>query len=180
MLQAGLFSAVASVFIVGVNSDLKPDPNEETTALLRVLIYKMDNTTFNDIPAVPQWTGPSRTAAQVQAILFARLAASPLSTLVAMLGKQLLNRCTLVNVRGSAVERSQNRQRKLRGVVNWYFDHVVESLPLMLQAALLLLACALSRHFWDINTTIAFVVLGATSLGVLFYLFVVVAGVCLS
>ena len=177
MLQAGLFSAVASAFVMEVNSELKPDPNEETAALLRVLIYKIDNTTFNDVPIVPQWTGPSRAATQVQAILFARLAASLLSALVAMLGIQWLNQYASVNVRGSAVERSQNRQRKLRGVVNWYFDYVVESLPLMLQAALLLVGCAISRHFWDINTTVASVVLGATSLGVLFSLFVVVSAV---
>ena len=46
----------------------------------------------------------------------------------------------------------------------------------MLQAALLLLGCALSRYLWEINTTIASVVLGVTSFGVLFYLFIVVAG----
>jgi hypothetical protein len=176
VLQAGLFSAVASAFIIEVNSDLKPDPNEETAALIRVLIYKIDNTTFNDVPTIPQWTGPPRTTTQVQAILFASLAASLLSAFVAMLGKQWLNRYASVNVRGSAIERCQNRQRKLCGIVNWYFDHVVESLPLMLQTALLLLGCALSRYFWDINTTIASVILGASSLGVFFFLFIVVAG----
>ena len=91
MLQAGLSSAVASTFIIGVNSDLKPDPNEETAALLRVLIYKVDNT-FNDVPTIPQWTGPPRTTIQVQAILFASLAVSLFSAFLAMLGKQWLNR----------------------------------------------------------------------------------------
>jgi len=53
----------------------------------------------------------------------------------------------------------------------------MESLPLMLQVALLLLGCALSRYFWDINTTVVSVVLGVTSFGLLFYLFIVVGGV---
>ena len=79
-------------------------------------------------------------------------------------------------MRGSAIERSQNRQRKFDGIVNWYFDHVIGSLPLMLQVALLLLGCALSRYLWEIDTTVASVVLGVTSFGVLFYLFIVVAG----
>ena len=52
----------------------------------------------------------------------------------------------------------------------------MESLPLMLQTALLLLGCALSRYLWEINTTVASVVLGVTSFGILFYLFIVVAG----
>ena len=53
---------------------------------------------------------------------------------------------------------------------------VMESLPLMLQAALLLLGCALSRYLWETNVTIASVVIGVTSFGIIFYLFIVVAG----
>jgi len=93
-----------------------------------------------------------------------------------MLGKQWLNRYASIDTRGSAIERTQNRQRKLDGIVMWYFDHVMESLPLMSQAALLLLGCALSSYLWEINTIVASVVLGVTSFGVLFYIFIVIAG----
>ena len=93
-----------------------------------------------------------------------------------MLGKQWLNRYVSTDMRGTATERSQNRQRKLNGIVSWYFEYVMESLPLMLQAALLLLGCALCLYLWDIDTTIASVVLGVTSFGVAFYLFIVAAG----
>ena len=93
-----------------------------------------------------------------------------------MLGKQWLNRYASIEMRGSAIERSQNRQRKLDGIVTWYFNYVMESLPLMLQFALLLLGCALSRYLWEINTTVASVVLGVTSFGVVSYAFFVVAG----
>jgi len=86
----------------------------------------MDNTTFGDVPTVLQWAGPPRMVVQVQAILFASLAMSLLSAFIAMLGKQWLKS---VDMRGSAIERSQNRQRKLNGVVTWYFDHVMQSLP---------------------------------------------------
>jgi hypothetical protein len=175
--QAGLFSAVTSAFIIEVHSQVQPDPNDETAALLRVLLYKIDNTTFgNDVPALPQWTGPPRTIVQVQAILLASLAASLLSAFLAMLGKQWLNRYASTDMRGSAIERSQNRQRKLDGIVTWYFDHVMEALPLMLQIALLLLGCALSRYLWEINITVASVVLSVTSFGMTFYIFIIVAG----
>jgi hypothetical protein len=136
----------------------------------------VDNTTFgNEIPTVPLWTGPQNTIVQVQALLYASLAASVFSAFFAMLGKQWLNRYSSTNVRGSAIERSQNRQRKHNGIIVWYFNYVLESLPLMLQAALLLLGCALSLYLWEINSTLASVVLGVTSFGVIFYLFVVVA-----
>src|SRR5882762_1990293 len=52
----------------------------------------------------------------------------------------------------------------------------MESLLLMLQATLLLLCCALSRYLWEINITVASVVLGITSFGVIFYLLILIAG----
>jgi hypothetical protein len=175
--QAGLFSAVTSAFIIEVHSHLQQDPNDVTAALLRVLLYRIDNTTFgNDPPTLPQWTGPPNTIVHVQAILLASLATSLFSAFLAMLGKQWLNRYASTEMRGTAIERSQYRQRKLDGIVTWYFDHVMEALPVMLQIALLLLGCALSRYLWDINITVASVVLAVTSVGMIFYIFVIVAG----
>jgi len=168
---------VTAAFIIQVLPQLQPDPNEETAGLLRVLIHKIDNTTFgNSDPTLPKWTGPPHTIVQVQAILFASLTISLFSAFLAMLGKQWLNRYASTGMRGTAIERSQNRQRKLDGIIAWYFDHMMESLPLMLQAALLLLDCALTRYLWKVNITVAAVVLGATLSGVVFYLFIVTAG----
>ena len=168
---------MTSAFVIQVHPQLQSDPNEETAALLRVLIHKIDNNTFgNDTPAIPQWSGPPRTIVHVQAILYASLAFSLFSAFLAMLGKQWLNRYASIDVRGSAIERSQSRQGKLDGIVTWYFDNVMESLPLILQFALLLLGCALSLYLWGINTTVASVVLGVTSFGATFYAFIVIAG----
>ena len=168
---------MTSAFIIQVDSQLKPDSGDETTALLRVLIYEINKTAFgNNVPTLPQWTGPPPTMVHVQAILFASLVVSLFSAFLEMLGKQWLNRYASSDVRGSAAERSHNRQRKLDGIIAWYFDHVMESLPLMLQVALLLLSCAFSRYLWNISITVASVVVGVTSLGITFYLFIVVAG----
>ena len=93
-----------------------------------------------------------------------------------MLGKQWLNRYIYVDVRGSAIERSQHRQVKLNGIVRWYFEYVMGSLPVMLQFSLLLLGCALSQYLWTMDTTVTAVVLGATALGVLAYAVIVVMG----
>jgi len=113
---------------------------------------------------------------QIEAILYASLAASLFSAFLAMLGKQWLNQYASVDTRGSVIQRSQNRQRKLDGIDRWYFDHVIESLPVMLQLALLLLGCALSLYLWGVNTAVASVIVGITSLGVLLYILIVVAG----
>jgi len=160
-----------------VNSQLQPDPNEETAALLRVLIYKVDNTSFGgSVPPIPQWSGPPHTIVQVQAILYASLATSLFSAFLAMLGKQWLIRYASNEMGGSVIECGQDRQRKLNAIATWYFEHVMESLPSMLQAALLLLGCALCRYLWEINTAIATVIICVTSLGVALYASIVAAG----
>ena len=168
---------MTSAFIIQVQPQLQSDPNEETAALLRVLIHKMDNTTFGgDAPTLPQWAGPPQAIIHTQCLLYASLFASLLAAFLAMLGKQWLNKYESIDLRGSVVERSQDRQRKLNGINAWYFDQVIGSLPVMLQAALLLLGCALSKYLWEIDKAVAAVVVGVTSFGVLFYLFIVVAG----
>ena len=100
---------------------------------------------------------------------------SLLAAFVAMLGKQWLNRY-LRHTGGSMVERCGDRQRKFDGLETWPFRTFIEGLPIMLQIALLLLACGLSRYMWSVNTSVARVVISLTVLGFLFYIGIVVAG----
>ena len=100
---------------------------------------------------------------------------SLLAAFVAMLGKQWLNRY-LRHTGGSTIERCGDRQRKFDGLERWPFRLFIESLPIMLQIALLLLTCGLSRYMWSVNTPVARVVISSTVLGFLFYLVIVVAG----
>ena len=100
---------MTSAFIIQVHPQLQPDQNEETAALLHVLIHKVDNTTFgDDTPTIPQWSGPPHMIVQVQAMLYASLATSLFSAFLATLGKQWLNRYASTDMWGTAIERSQN------------------------------------------------------------------------
>ena len=74
------------------------------------------------------------------------------------------------------IERCGDRQRKCDGLKKWPFYLFVESLPVMLQVALLLLACGLCKHMASINTSVATVLIAFTVLGVLFYLGIVIVG----
>jgi hypothetical protein len=107
--------------------------------------------------------------------MYASLLISLLAAFVAMLGKQWLNRY-LRNSGGSMIERCGDRQRKLDGLEKWPLHSFVESLPMMLQAALLLLACGLCRHMWTINASVAYTLISLTGLGVVFYITIVIAG----
>ena len=100
---------------------------------------------------------------------------SLLAAFVAMLGKQWLNRY-MRNSGGSMIERCGDRQRKCDGLEKWPLHFFVESLPVMLQVALLLLACGLCRHMWSINTSVACTLINLTGLGVIFYVAIVIAG----
>jgi hypothetical protein len=74
------------------------------------------------------------------------------------------------------IERCADRQRKLDGLEKWPFKLFIESLPVMLQIALLLLSCGLSRYVWSVNLSVARVVISFTVLGIVFYLVIVIAG----
>jgi len=163
--QAGLFSAVSSAFIVDVQSNLKEDPNEMTAAYMQIMIHTMNGSLFPDAdPGSVAWTGPPPEIVTVQSLLYASLATSLFAAFLAMLGKQWVNRY-LRNRGGSAADKSRDRQRKLDGLENWHFYLAIESLPVMLQFALLLLGCALSLYLWTINRTVAGVAVTVTLFG---------------
>ena len=173
--QAGLFSAVSSAFIIDVQSNLQPDPNEMTAAYMRILIHNMNNSLFPDAdPSLVTWTGPPPGIVTVQSLLYASLATSLLAAFLAMLGKQWVNRYVR-NRGGSAADKSRDRQRKLDGFERWHFHLAIESLPVMLQVSLLLLGCALSQYLWTISHTVAGVVVAVTLFGFTSYLVLTLA-----
>jgi len=140
-----------------------------TAAYMRILIHTMNNSLFPDAdPSSAAWIGPPREIVTVQSLLYASLTTSLFAAFLAMLGKQWVNRY-LRNRGGSAADKSRDRQRKLDGFEKWHFRIVIESLPVMLQLALLLLGWALSRYLWTISRTVAGVVIAVTLFGVTSY-----------
>ena len=74
------------------------------------------------------------------------------------------------------IERCGDRQRKRDGLKKWRLHSFVESLPLMLQVSLFLLACGLCRYMWSINASVAYTLIGLTGVGAVFYVAIVIAG----
>ncbi|KAF9789528.1 hypothetical protein BJ322DRAFT_540075 [Thelephora terrestris] len=175
LIFAGLFSAVSSAFIIDVQSNLQPDPNAMTAAYMQILIHTTNNSLFPDVdPSSVVWAGPPPEIVTVQSLLYASLATSLFAAFLAMLGKQWVNRY-LRNHGGSAAEKSRDRQQKLDGFENWHFYLVIESLPVILQFALLLFGCALALYLWTISRTVAGVILAFTLFGVTSYIFFTLA-----
>ena len=93
-----------------------------------------------------------------------------------MLGKQWLTRY-FRHTGKSMIERCGDRQRKFDGLDQGPFHLFLSSPPLMLQLALFLLACGLSRYMWSVNTSVARIIISFTTFGLLFYTGIVVAGI---
>jgi hypothetical protein len=168
---------VSSAFVIDFHSKLQPDPNDQSAALLRAILLTLNQSAIpGETPVVPpvQEPPPNEIVAAT-GLLYASLLISLLAAFIAMLGKQWLNRY-LRREGGSMIERCGDRQRKCNGLQKWPFHFFVEGLPVMLQVALLLLACGLSRYMASINTSIAGVLIVLTALGVLFYVGIVIAG----
>lgn len=174
LIFAGLFSAVASTFIIYIQSGLGPDYEQMNNTLLTMLLDSTAGNLSPDYPdLIPQWSGPDLATVQVQCILYASLFVTLLAAFLAMLGKQWLNCYRKNEVHGSGADKCRMRERKLTGVEAWKFDLVIQSLPLMLQCALFLFGLALSLYLWGVNYWVASVVIALTSLGFLFYVLIV-------
>ena len=170
-----LFRSVSSAFVIDVHSKLQPDPNDQSAALLRAILLTLNQSAIpGETPTVPPVSeDPPSEIVTVTGLMYASLLISLLAAFVAMLGKQWLNRY-LRHAGRSMIERCGDRQRKFDGLEKWPFRLFIESLPIMLQIALLL-TCGLSRYMWSVNTSVARVVIPFTVLG-LFYIGTVVAG----
>jgi len=148
-----------------------------TAAYMQILIHAVNNSLFPDAdPGAIAWTGPPPEIITVQSLLYASLTTSLFAAFLAMLGKQWVNRY-LRNRGGSAADKSRDRQRKLDGLQKWHFHLTIESLPVMLQLALLLLGWALSQYLWTFSRTVGGVIIAVTALGVTLYAFLTLAAI---
>lgn len=109
----------------------------------------------------------------VQSLLYASLACSLFSALAAVLGKQWLSHYQGVGEQGSDESRGLERQRKFDALRTWHLQAILEAVPVLLQASLLLFAAGLSAYIWVQQRTVATVLIVINGTGALFYIFVV-------
>jgi hypothetical protein len=140
--------------------------------LLRIL---QQNTSFDGADPLAPVSNVPTSVVTAQSILFASLSVTLFVAFIAVLGKQWILYYTRVTTWGNIVDRGKERQAKLVGLQKWGLYIIMESLPVMLQFALLLFAVALAVYLWDLDVSAAEVVLVITSIGLAFYGCIVVA-----
>jgi hypothetical protein len=142
-----------------------------------ILINKIDNGTFPAQDAsLPVWTGPNSTVIWIHTFAYTGLSAGLLAAFGAVLCKQWLGYFKTSRFGwGSIDERCKQRQRKHDGLETWHFNTIIAFLPTLLQLSFLFFGIALAAHTWTQQHTVASIIIGSTTLGVLFYTFTVIA-----
>ncbi|KAJ7484177.1 hypothetical protein FB451DRAFT_1128290, partial [Mycena latifolia] len=168
---AGLFSAVSSAFIIQIQPEFQPDPDDTNQALMRLLIHTVNSSIFSgpDILIPSSSPAPPALVVVAQSLLYVSLSCTLLAALLAVLGKQWLTYYSAAGERGTIEARGLERQRKFDGLHRWKFDAVLQMFPLLLQVSLLLFAAALSIYLWTVHRSVAIIVLILTSFGSLAY-----------
>ncbi|KAG1785817.1 uncharacterized protein HD556DRAFT_1279221 [Suillus plorans] len=179
LIFSGLFSAVSTSFIVAMEPNLSPDPSDTTNALLKQLVQiglgNLAEAGSTPVDPTSAWSLTAPTL-WIQTIAYASLSTSLLAAFGAVLGKQWLGYYKSNRYgRGSQEERGKRRQEKFDGLVTWYFDAVVQLFPVLLQISLLLFGIALGANLWYEQASIAWVIIGTTVFGFLFYSLTVMA-----
>ncbi|OAX32877.1 hypothetical protein K503DRAFT_570972, partial [Rhizopogon vinicolor AM-OR11-026] len=125
LIFAGLFSAVNSTFIIG----MQPNPGDTTNALMVDLIKIIANGTNAgiDISNLSSSTGYSTSTVWMQTLAYASLSLSLLAAFGAVMGKQWLNSYKAARGRGTLQDRGLQRQRKLDGLEHWHLKKVLEA-----------------------------------------------------
>ena len=141
-----------SACIVYGHSQLQNNSDTESAALLRVLLYKIGSAALEgEIPEVPRWIGPPPTVVAALVILYLSLGGTIGTVLLAMLAKRMLNIHAALGTSGEESETSRPGHWRFTGLVH----AVIFILPIVLEASLLLLSCAVIVYVWKINLLIA-------------------------
>ena len=168
-----MFSAITSAFIVQIIPGLQPNPADLTNVLLLRILQQ--NASFGGTNPLAPISNIPISIVRAQSILFASLSVTLFVAFIAVLGKQWILYYTRVTTWGNIVDRGKERQVKLVGLQKWGLHLIMESLPVMLQFALLLFGIALAVYLWDLNVSVAEVVFVVTSFGFAFYACITVA-----
>jgi len=174
LIVTALFSAVSTSFIIYIHPQLQADSGDETTALLRVIIYKLDPTAFGgSAPTIPQWAGPSGTVTRVQLLLYLSLVFQVVTVLLAVLAKRVVHLYALRTIWRSEEEKKKVEQKKEEDKKKgkkeedkekWLRRSIrglVFMLPLMLELSLALLGVAATIYLWKLEIAISAIIIAA-------------------
>jgi hypothetical protein len=177
--QAGLFSAVIATFVTQATQNLQPNFSEITASLLTELVSIQRTAAINgDLSAVSLSNmthdtpfTPARRDVILNGIWFVSLGLTLTTALLTGLVKQWLH-FYIADVSGSAKERACTRQFRFMGLAAWGVPPIIEFLPVIMNASLLLFFVGLVLFCQGLSGTegITVVIIILTGIPFVFYL----------
>ncbi|KAF8696565.1 Peptidase family S41, partial [Rhizoctonia solani] len=168
-LDAALFSAILTAFLIEAKNMLQQDPADSTNALLLIIAQNQVNGVagLSSIDEPP--FSASYAALWINGLWFAALGLSLSAALVAMLSKEWLTAYTASRPR-PAHTHALLRQARFDGLNSWWALHIIALLPTLLHLSLLLFALGLVVYLWTLDVVVAAVTCVIVALTLIFYL----------
>ncbi|QRV94439.1 transmembrane protein [Ceratobasidium sp. AG-Ba] len=164
LIFAALFSAISTAFIIESLGDLKPDTAESSARSLLAISQKLDaiatgqqSTSISAQEKSLDDFSPTHSAVVVNILWLLSLSLSVAVSLIAMLAKEWCYKF-MTGRSGPAYNQARRRQQKWNGIERWKMQELVNALPGLLHAALLLFAAGLCIYLRDIHSGVAIVV----------------------
>jgi hypothetical protein len=130
-LQAGLFSAILTAFIVEVYKGLQEDPAETSAQILRRITMQLENNT-QTLPSIPSKThSTSNTIVAINALWLSSLIFSLFAALLAILVKQWLHVYSKWPDREPPKDTIILRRMYREGFFQWHVPEIIGLLPVV-------------------------------------------------
>ncbi|KAI0287306.1 hypothetical protein BC826DRAFT_972305 [Russula brevipes] len=162
LIFSGLFSAIVTAFLIDSYKGLQPDfgsANTNLTAQVAILLARSTNQTDPVLPPMP--TPNSQTAyLTINVLWFLSLTCSLLCALAATLVQQW-SRTYLQGTeeRFNPHQRTRMRTYLQQGVQKFHFSELVDAIPMLLHVALFLFFTGLLVFLFNLDTTLARILL---------------------
>jgi hypothetical protein len=172
--QAGLFAAFLSAFLVITTPRLEPDKVELTLRAIAQLSHQMSNlsspNSINTPYDLPEFSAPSYIGT-VNVLFYTSLSLILFAAFLSMIIKTWLQNFDRdMRAITSPEIRAKERECRFQSLMRWRVHWVVALLPFLVQLSLAVFAFGLFIFLTPLHKPSAYVILGVSSLAILFYL----------
>ncbi|CUA75552.1 hypothetical protein RSOLAG22IIIB_05950 [Rhizoctonia solani] len=171
IVQAALFSAISTAFVIESYKNLKEDPADVSAQTLLVISQTLSSLAnasqpATSMPVSAEEAAPFRASASticVNVLWFLSLSLSVAITLVSMLAKEWCLEF-MSGRAGPPGAQARRRQQRWDGLESWRMKEVLTVLPSLIHLSLLLFAIGLCVFLWNVHYGVAIPVVIVTTL----------------
>lgn len=175
MIQAALYSAVLTAFIIESMKLLKEDVAETTRAILLTISTQLANT--STLPFQPLAFNVPPYAVHVNRIFFVSISASLIAALGSVLALQWVGSYDYGLNSSSPKDRALQRHFRYMGIEKWRMRVIIAFLPTLLFLSLLLFLAGLAIWLFHIHTSVSAVIIVAVIIAFLFFITTTILGI---